>query len=256
MKSWPALAGCLLVVGALVAASCQATAAGVDGGPSVAPADDEAPESIVEAALTLAPATSADVRSPSVLISGPARYVYEAGVYRLHIAWSHHLTHPDLEIDATAVVEAEMTPSGLWSRTDVDVDLAIDGEVTLDMGSVTCRSRFAGQVCGLSAVTDAGLTGTAELRGTNLAIQLNWRRFGPSQLPGRVSMQIARWPDGGTPLDALDRVELIDIADALETAGLIGRPLVIDVGRPQALNVAGISQWGSGTGVFTLVPVR
>jgi len=248
----------LLVGSAVLVAACVAPAG----------AEDELSNDDVGEVPT---STSAVESGPAVvLVSGPVRYVDTDGSYLIRVVWTQQIRHPDVDIEVDASVELMISPLRggalasklLEVKPDSDApgepgeDLtyySVSGDVRYDVSDVACHARGVGQVCALVSVTDAAVQGSATLEESELTLLVSWQSFGQERLEGRPGIRVARWADSESDTSSLASIELQELSDALEAAGLIGRSFDIDVSNFSPRRFRGSSSFGSGQGLLELV---
>ena len=108
-------------------------------------------------------------------------------------------------------------------------------------------------MCELANVTDAAVQGSATLEDSDLTMSIEWAKFGQERVEGRPGIRVARWAEGEPDTSSLITIELEDLSEALEAAGLIGRSFGIDISRSSPRTFRGSSSFGSGKGLLELV---
>ena len=224
----------------------------------------EADQRLGDSTSTTTTAAEPIKRQAVVLVAGPVEYRGIDGSYQVRIEWSHRISHGildltvdvivDLEIDPTGLPIPESTSSGETNSESVDVMFEVSGEVRYQTGMMACESTRSDQDCGVVGLTDASLEGSATLIGSTLVVSVDWATFDRNQVPARTAIVIGRWPASGGYSATSGRVELHEIADALEAAGVIGRTFSIDVRKPKIRPLTGVSTFGRGEGLLELLP--
>jgi len=204
-----------------------------------------------------------------VLVSGPVRYVGPDGSYRIRVEWTQQIRHRDVNVELDATIEILVSPqqggaaAARPDETGKDVEgtakaeltyYSVTGDVRYNVSDASCHATGVGQVCGFQSVTDATVRGTATLDGSDLTVSIGWSRFGQDQAEGRPGAVVARWSESDSIASPLATIELGELGEALEAAGLIGGSFVIDINRFSPRNLRGTSSLGSGTGLLELVP--
>ena len=245
----------LAAVGTLAMASCVSQAGAREAEPGLGDL----------ASSTTTTTTGVPVQREAVIfVAGSLEYRDIDGSYQVRIEWSHRISHGNLDLTVDAVVELEIDPTGLpipestgsddTTSESVDAVFEVSGEVRYQTGMMACESTRSDQDCGVVGLTDAALHGSATLTGSTLDVSVDWATFGRDQVPARTAIVIGRWPASGTYSATWGRVELYEIADALEAAGVIGRTFSVDVHKPKIRRLTGISTFGRGDGVLELLP--
>jgi len=204
-----------------------------------------------------------------VLVSGPVRYVDSDGSYQIRVEWTQQIRHPDLDIEIDATVNLMVRPlqgEALASRllelhpdsdgADVGQDrlnFSVTGDVRYDVSDAACHARGVGQVCELASVTDAAVQGSATLQESELTMSIEWAKFGQERVEARPRFRVASWAESESKAPSLTTIELEDLSEALEAAGLIGRSFAIDIDRFSPRTFRGSSSFGSGQGLLELV---
>jgi len=249
----------MLVVGSAVLLAACVAPAGAEGGVG---SDDVGEVSTPTSPVESGPAV--------VLVSGPVRYVDSGGSYRVRVEWTQQIRHPDVDIEIDAIIELLVSPlrgeelASKLLEVSPDADAAGDpveelsyyavaGDVRYDVLDAACHARGVGQVCELANVTDAAVQGSATLEDSDLTISIAWSRFGQEQVEGRPGIRVARWAEGESGTSSLITIELQELSDALQAAGLIGRSFAIDISRFSPRTFRGASSFGSGSGMLELV---